>query len=65
MIDIKIIPQKDLDTLFAAVHTIRETLEQYDEWKSLMCESDIYRECFNTEMRIMNEERRRLLESNY
>jgi hypothetical protein len=30
-----------------------------------MCESDIYRECFNTEMRIMNEERRRLLESNY
>ena len=54
MIDIKIIPQKDLDTLFAAVHTIRETLEQYDEWMNLMCESDIYRECFNTEMRIMN-----------
>ena len=65
MIDIKIIPQKDLDTLFVAVHTIRETLEQYDEWKSLVDESDVYRECFNTEMRIMNEERRRLLESNY
>ncbi|MBR5859869.1 MAG: hypothetical protein IKY71_00820 [Bacteroidaceae bacterium] len=50
-----------MDILFSSAHTIRETLEKYDEWQNLVGYSDIYRECFNTEMRVMNEERRRLL----
>lgn len=53
--------QEELNVLFDAAHSIRKTLEKYDEWQNLVGYSDIYRECFNTEMRIMNEERRRLL----
>lgn len=62
MRDLRQFQQADLDALFASAHTIRETLEKYDEWRNLVCSSDIYRECFNTEMAVMNEERRRLLE---
>ena len=56
---------EELNRMFHAAVTIKDTLQKHFEWKSLVDESDVYRECFNTEMRIMNEERRRLLESNY
>ena len=63
MLNFEHIKQADLDILFSSAHTIRETLEKYDEWQNLVGYSDIYRECFNTEMRVMNEERRRLFKA--
>ena len=53
--------QEELNVLFDAAHSIRKTMQKYDTWQNLVGYSDIYRECFNTEMRVMNEERRRLL----
>ena len=61
MLNFEHIKQADLDILFSSALTIRETLVKYDVWQNLVGYSDIYRECFNTEMRVMNEERRRLL----
>jgi hypothetical protein len=54
--------QEELNVLFDAAHSIRKTMQKYEEWKTLVDESDIYRECLNLQIGIMNEEKKRLLE---
>lgn len=57
--------QEELNVLFDAAHSIRKTMQRYDTWQNLVGYSDIYRECYNTEIAVMNEERRRLLEHKF
>lgn len=57
--------QEELNVLFDAAHSIRKTMQKYDTWQNLVGYSDIYRECYNTEIGIMNEEKKRLLEHEF
>lgn len=57
--------QEELNVLFDAAHSIRKTMQKYDTWQNLVGYSYIYRECYNTEIAVMNEERRRLLEHKF
>lgn len=53
---------EELNRMFHAAVTIKDTMQKYEVWKTLVDESDIYRECLNLQIGIMNEEKKRLLE---
>ena len=52
--------QEELNVLFDAAHSIRKTMQKYDTWQNLVGYSDIYRECLNLQIGIMNEEKKRM-----
>ena len=54
--------QEELNKVFDAAVTIKEIMQKYEDWKELIGCSEIYRECFNIQIAVMNEERKRLLE---
>ena len=56
---------EELNRMFHATVTIKDTMQKYEEWKTLVDESDIYRECLNLQIGIMNEEKKRLLEHEF
>ena len=56
---------EELNRMFHAAVTIKDTMQKYEEWKTLVDESDIYRECLNLQIGIMNEEKKRLLEHKF
>lgn len=56
---------EELNRMFHAAVTIKDTMQKYEEWKTLVDESDIYRECLNLQIGIMNEEKKRLLEHEF
>lgn len=56
---------EELNRMFHAAVTIKDTMQKYFEWKSLVDESDVYRECLNLQIGIMNEEKKRLLEHEF
>ena len=51
---------EELNKVFDAAVTIKEIMQKYEEWKTLVDESDIYRECLNLQIGIMNEEKKRM-----
>ena len=51
---------EELNRMFHAAVTIKDTMQKYEEWKTLVDESDIYRECLNLQIGIMNEEKKRM-----
>ena len=57
--------QEELNKVFDAAVTIKEIMQKYEEWKTLVDESDVYRECLNLQIGIMNEEKKRLLEHEF
>ena len=56
---------EELNKVFDAAVTIKEIMQKYEEWKTLVDESDVYRECLNLQIGIMNEEKKRLLEHEF
>ena len=56
---------EELNRMFHAAVTIKDTMQKYEEWKTLVDESDVYRECLNLQIGIMNEEKKRLLEHEF
>lgn len=51
---------EELNKVFDAAVTIKEIMQKYEEWKTLVDESDIYRECLNLQIAVMNEEKKRM-----
>ena len=56
---------EELNRMFHAAVTIKDTMQKHFEWKSLVDESDVYRKCLNLQIGIMNEEKKRLLEHEF
>ena len=56
---------EELNRMFHAAVTIKDTMQKHFEWNSLVDESDVYRECLNLQIGIMNEEKKRLLEHEF